>query len=208
MHRRWALNIFALLSVLYLASVIRVAAAPAIAITSNGLSYRAYPGQLVDTLIYLPLMLHNQPAPPVETPVPTSPVPPDPTLTPTPTQSPPPTPATPSSPARVSITTIFYNGVKGSQEPDEYVEIRNDDTQAVQLQGWTLRDNASEPKVFIFPNFLMQPGQVCRVYTNEIHPDYCGFSFGNNAAIWNNGGGDCAYLRDGQENQVDEYCYN
>ncbi len=180
----------------------------------QGIDDKVSLGQVVDTLIYLPLVLHNRLAPPTGTPIPTSTVPPaltqtqvpGPTQTPTPTQSPSPTPSTPSSPARVSITTIFYNGNKGSQEPDEYVEIRNDDTQSIQLQGWTLRDNAAEPKVFTFPNFLMQPGQVCRVYTNEIHPEFCGFSFGNSAAIWNNNG-DCAYLQDGQGNLVDDYCY-
>jgi len=104
----------------------------------------------------------------------------------------------------VVITTIFYDGVEGSQEPDEYVEIRNDDAQAVQLGGWTLRDESSH--AFTFPSFEMQPGQTCRVYTNEQHPEWCGFSYGNGAAIWNNSG-DCARLRDGTEVLVDDYCY-
>jgi hypothetical protein len=52
----------------------------------------------------------------------------------------------------------------------------------------------------------MQPGQVCRVYTNEFHPEWCGFNYGRGSAIWNNSG-DCAYLRDGQGNPIHEYCY-
>ena len=57
----------------------------------------------------------------------------------------------------VAIAHIHYDGY-GSQEPDEYVEIRNDDTFGIQLQGWTLRDKANH--VFAFPNYVMLPGQV------------------------------------------------
>jgi hypothetical protein len=59
---------------------------------------------------------------------------------------------------------------------------------------------------FVFPAFLMQPGQTCRVYTNEDHPEWCGFSYGRGSAIWNNDG-DCAYLRDSGGVLVDSYCY-
>ena len=104
----------------------------------------------------------------------------------------------------VTITYIFYVGNKGSQEPDEFVEIKNLDSSPLQLDGWTLRDAANH--VFTFPNFRMDPGKVCRVYTNEIHSEWCGFSFGSGSAIWNNGG-DCAYLRNSIGITVDDYCY-
>jgi hypothetical protein len=94
--------------------------------------------------------------------------------------------------------------VKGRQEPDEYVEIRNDDARAIQLSRWTLRDEANH--VFTFPGFVTQPGQVCRVYTNEYHPEWCGFSYGSGSAIWNNSG-NCAYLRDSTSVLIDTYCY-
>jgi hypothetical protein len=29
----------------------------------------------------------------------------------------------------------------------------------------------------------MQPGQVFRVYTNEYHPEWCGFSYGSGALL-------------------------
>lgn len=106
--------------------------------------------------------------------------------------------------SKMIIIKILYNG-SGEKEPDEYVEIRNDDTQPIQLQHWTFRDKADH--VFYFPEYVMQPGQVCRVYTDEIHPDTCGFSFGfNGSAIWNNDS-DCAYLRDANKNPIAEYCY-
>lgn len=103
----------------------------------------------------------------------------------------------------VQITAIFYDGA-GSSEPDEYVEFRNADSQAIQLNGWTLRDDAQH--VYTFPSFVMQPGQVCRVYTNEVHPEWCGFSYGSGSAIWNNTG-DCAYLRNGEGMEIDSHCY-
>jgi len=105
---------------------------------------------------------------------------------------------------KVTIVTVFYNG-SGEKEPNEYVEIRNDSEQPLDLSGWRLQDKANH--VFTFPGFTMQPGQVCRVYTDESHPDTCGFSFNfSKSAIWNNGG-DCTTLLDDSGNVVQEYCY-
>ena len=44
----------------------------------------------------------------------------------------------------------------------------------------------------------MQPGQVCRVYTDEVHPEWCGLSFGyGKSGVWNNSEPDAAVLVDG-----------
>jgi len=123
------------------------------------------------------------------------------TNTPTPTMTPSATPV--PQPAAVVIVNVFYDGA-GANEPDEYVEIRNDGGTAAQLFNWTLSDESAH--VFSFPDFNLQPGQTCRIYTNENHPEWCGFSYGSGAAIWNNGG-DCATLRDGNGQLVDQYCY-
>ena len=120
-----------------------------------------------------------------------------PTLTPTSTGAPPP------PTGNVVITTIFYDG-SGPNEPDEYVEIRNDDPNPIQLANWTLRDQAHDP--YIFPNFVIQVHQICRIYTNQNHPESCGFNYAYGSAIWNNTG-DCAYLRDSGFTLIDEYCY-
>ncbi len=109
-----------------------------------------------------------------------------------------PAPAPPTATWNIAITGVHLD--------DEYVEIfNNDDAQPVQLNGWTLR-NAGSQRVFTFPDFLMQPGQVCRVYTNEDHPEWCGFSFGSETAIWDYVQ-DCAYLWDGEGTLVDTHCY-
>ena len=146
--------------------------------------------------VFLPLVMRIVPTP---TPPPTN-TPPPPTNTPPPPTN---TPLPPATTGNVVIVDIFYDG-SGHQEPDEHVDIRNDDTQPIQLNGWTLRDEANH--VYTFPNFIMEPGQACRIYTNEYHPEWCGFNYGSGSAIWNNGG-DCAYLRDGVGTLIDTYCY-
>ncbi len=113
-----------------------------------------------------------------------------------------PTP-TPPFTTNVVITNLFYDG-DGSLEPDEFVEIKNDSNSPIQLEEWTLRDIANH--IYTFPNYVIQPGQVCRVFTNEFHPEWCGFNYGSGSAIWNNTG-DCAYLRDNQTNLINDYCY-
>jgi hypothetical protein len=75
----------------------------------------------------------------------------------------------------------------------------------VGLASWRL--NAGDPgQDFWFPDFLLQPDQECRVYTNEYHSESCGFSFGSGQAIWNNKG-DCGHLYDSAGAEVSTYCY-
>ena len=145
---------------------------------------------VLDSLGYLPLVVRE--VTPTYTPTPTA----TPTPTPTPTRP-------PATSGNVNIIDIFYDG-SGSAEPDEFVTIRNDDSFSIQLEDWTLRDIANH--VFVFPDFVMQPGQVCRVYTNEYHSLSCGFNYENGWAIWNNSG-DCAYLRNSAGASIDTYCY-
>jgi hypothetical protein len=90
------------------------------------------------------------------------------------------------------------------KEPDEFVEIRNEETTPINMRGWSLSDRSNND--FLFPDFTMNPGSVCRVYTNQDHPEWCGFNIKAEAAIWDNSG-DCAALRDGENRLVDEYCY-
>jgi hypothetical protein len=127
------------------------------------------------------------------------------TLRPTATLPPPPTNTPVPSPAEVVISYIDYDGQVPRVESDEYAEIANAGSDPVNIGGWRL--NAGDPgQDFIFPSFDLQAGQTCRVYTNEIHPEYCGFSFGSGTAIWSNSG-DCGYLYDAEGTLVDDYCY-
>jgi len=186
-------------------------------VTSDGVSYQITSqfGGNITYVLYLPFTSRDYSAP-QPTPVPTTPspepsptstpttpvpsetVPPAPTNTPTPTDTPP-----PATTGNIQIINILFDGA-GSTEPDEHVDIRNDDTKPIQLQSWSLRDIADH--VYTFPSFVIQPGQECRVYTNENHPEWCGFNYGSGSAIWNNTG-DCAYLKNSLGQDIDQYCY-
>jgi len=125
------------------------------------------------------------------------------TATPTPTPGPTNTPR--PAQAKVIIRYVFYNGEKGSTEPDEFAEIANTGDAPQNLKGWRL--NAGNPgQDFTFPDFVLQSGQSCRVYTNERHPESGGFCVGCNKAIWLNKG-DCGYLYDASGAEVSRYCY-
>jgi micrococcal nuclease len=153
------------------------------------------------------------PAPPTATPMPPTSEPP--TMTPMPPTSEPPT-ATPqvqptvtqppaTAPGQVEITYIYFDGVVKRVESDEYAVIKNVGGSPINLGGWRL--NAGAPgQDFVFPSVEIQPGQECRVYTNENHPETCGLSFGSGEALWNNKG-DCGYLYDNTGAEVSNYCY-
>ena len=110
-----------------------------------------------------------------------------------------PTPA--AGHALVQITGLRRDGALNPNEPDEYVEITNQGAVAQDLTGWRLDSErgAASGQVFHFPaGFVMQPGQVCRVYTDEVHPEWCGLSFGyRKSGVWNNNEPDAAVLFDG-----------
>ena len=105
----------------------------------------------------------------------------------------------------VKITDIFFNGVKGSREPDEYVEISNDGSEPVDITDWELQDVTGD-REYKWESYLLQPGEKIRVYTNETHSDSGGFSFGSANAIWRNGG-DIAELYDAEKQLVARYTY-
>jgi hypothetical protein len=82
----------------------------------------------------------------------------------------------------IPVEAVYYNGYPGgrtigsnfatavankgltltvAQFPQEYCW----GSVTAQVQGWFLRDEANH--TFIFPSFVMTPGQVCRAYTKE-----------------------------------------
>lgn len=108
------------------------------------------------------------------------------------------------SPPKIVIVDIQFDGTS-KQEPDEYVLIRNEDKSAIDLKGWKLVDK-DQLIEFVFPEYVLQPKQECRIYTNELHTDTCGFNLECGRAIWSNEG-DCAYLSDPEGNPPREFCY-
>ena len=92
-------------------------------------------------------------------------------------------------------------------ESDEYVEIANLGTEPQNLEGWVLKDIADGYPSFTFPSYVLKPGQKIRVYTNEIHPEWGGFSFHYPRAIWNNSEPDVVALFDAQGKEVSRKSY-
>ena len=146
-----------------------------IVITTDGQSYQVQPEKQA------PLVTMNMQ--PGATTVPA----PAPTLTPSPKSA-------PTQTANVQITSIFYDGKVARTESDEYVEITNLGNEVVDLDGWVLKDISEGYPSITFPSYMLQPGKSIRVYTNEIHPEYGGFSFHSGKAVWNNTDPDTAVL--------------
>jgi len=101
----------------------------------------------------------------------------------------------------------FYDGLVFRAESDEYVEITNLGDQPQDLAEWELRDISEGYPSFIFPSYILAPGKSIRVYTNEYHPEWGGFSFEYGRAIWNNSEPDVAVLYDKQGKEVSRRSY-
>jgi len=117
-----------------------------------------------------------------------------------------PTP-TPDEDSKIQITDIFYDGQVPNVESDEYVEITNLGGPPQDLAGWVLTDISDGSPSFTFPSYILTPGEHIRVYTNEYHPEWGGFSFGWGQAIWNNTEPDTVALYDNQGRVVSQKSY-
>jgi beta-lactamase superfamily II metal-dependent hydrolase len=109
--------------------------------------------------------------------------------------------------SNVQITYIFYDGVVYSTESDEYVEITNLGDTSQDLEECVLKDISEGYPSFTFPSYVLAPGAKIRVYTNEIHSEWGGFSFGYGKAIWNNTDPDWAALYNAQGQEVSRKSY-
>jgi hypothetical protein len=109
--------------------------------------------------------------------------------------------------SNVQITKIFYDGLVYRVESDEYVEITNLGSEPQDLAGWVLKDISEGYPSFTFPQYMLTPGSAIRVYTNETHPEWGGFSFRYGKAIWNNTSPDVAALYDAQGQEVSRKSY-
>jgi len=109
--------------------------------------------------------------------------------------------------SNVQITYIFYDGVVYRTESDEYVEITNLGDTSQDLEGWVLKDISEGYPSFTFPSYVLAPGAKIRVYTNEIHSEWGGFSFRYGKAVWNNTDPDWAALYNAQGQEVSRKSY-
>ena len=133
---------------------------------------------------------------------------PTPVLEPTEAPTPAPEPTEiPVSPSDVRIVCIFFDGEVPRSEADEYVEISNYGG-AQDLGGWILKDRDDRRQEFAFPTYSLGPGDTIRVYTNQVHPRWGGFTFGSGTSLWNNSEADVAVLIDAQGRVVSQATYD
>ncbi len=85
------------------------------------------------------------------------------------------------------------------------MEIVNEGSEAVNLEGYSLKDEATH--IYTFPALTLQPGATVRLYSGRGQDDASSLYWGLvGEAVWNNGG-DSAFLRDSGGNLVDDYTY-
>ncbi len=116
-----------------------------------------------------------------------------PTMTPT---------LTPTPLPGVYITEIVYNPPNNYM--NEYVTIKNLTPLSLFMEGWTLRDDSKH--IYVFPYYILRSGGSIRVWTKSGSDTYTDLYWGSPVPIWNDHG-DCAYLRDDQDNKITQYCY-
>ena len=113
----------------------------------------------------------------------------------------------PSENVDVRISNIFYDGLVYRTESDEHVEIKNMGNESVDLAAWRIVNIDEGYPSLTFPSYTLAPGEIIRVYTNEYHPEYGGFSFGSGKAVWNNSDPDTAVLYDSEGQEVSRKSY-
>ena len=107
---------------------------------------------------------------------------------------------TENSLSEVVISTVFYDGEVYQVESDEYVEITNNGSSSVNLEGYYIIGSKGSES-YTFDDVSLGAGESLKVYTNQ--GDY---SFGSEDALWSNSG-ETVYLYDSSDNLVDSYSY-
>ena len=106
------------------------------------------------------------------------------------TPDPPENKTPPSVAANVVVVCLNLDGAEDGF--GEYVVLRNDDSTAVELQDFYLRDMSTSNRLTIVDSFSLTRGATVRVYTGNNAPAGA-IAVGRGSGIWN-GGGDTATL--------------
>lgn len=115
--------------------------------------------------------------------------------------------ATPTNTSPVQIAHVRYDaeGDDNGNLTDEWVEIANEGTDAVEIGGWTLADEANH--TYTVPeSFTLEANASVQVHTGSGQDDAEHLYWGRSQAVWNNDG-DTATLRDAEGALVDEESY-
>lgn len=116
-----------------------------------------------------------------------------------------PTPEAPTAGGPVIVESIFYDGDVPDVESDEYIVLFNRGAAPVNVGGWRI-NAGDEGQDFWLPSSVLPAGGRIRVYTNEVHPESGGLSYGSAKPVWLNKG-DCGYLYDATGSEASRFCY-
>jgi hypothetical protein len=114
-----------------------------------------------------------------------------------------------TSTADIAITSLNFDGKVPTTEADEYVVISNQSKNPTDVSGYYVyvATTGTQGPTFTFPKgSTIPPGKSVRIYTNEIHKETGGYSFGSGKAIWNNKGG-LAVLKNAKGQKLGEFKY-
>jgi len=115
----------------------------------------------------------------------------------------------------ITISSINYDGQVPKTESDEYITILNNSKSPMDISGYYIyvATSGTQGPTFTFPKAtknnnptVLKAGESVRIYTNEIHKESGGYSFGSGKAIWSNKGG-LAVLKDGAGKKIGEFKY-
>ena len=106
----------------------------------------------------------------------------------------------------VRISRIFSDVRVKSTSADEYIAIVNDGLVDIDISGWKIQSINRNQEFFFPAGTVLKKGAECRVYTNEVHPESGGFSFGSKRSVWNNSS-DEGRLLDAMGNLMSSYAY-
>ena len=109
----------------------------------------------------------------------------------------------------IVISDINYDGKVPTTESDEYVVLTNAAKEAMDISGYYVyvATSGTQGATFTFPaGSMVKGGSSVRIYTNEIHKESGGYSFGSGKAIWNNRGG-LDVLKDAKGGKLGEFKY-
>ncbi|MFC2030346.1 lamin tail domain-containing protein [Chloroflexota bacterium] len=112
----------------------------------------------------------------------------------------------PSS-APVGIRSVVYDapGADHENPNGEWVELINEGSAAIDLRGFTLKDEANH--IYTFPSTILESGQVMTIRSGQGQDRKGVLYWGlRGDAVWNNKG-DTAYLRDPVGRLVDLFSY-
>jgi len=109
----------------------------------------------------------------------------------------------------VVIARLVYDGPGNDVEygDSEYVLLRNTGTDAADVGGWSLADEAGHV-ITIPAGYTIQPGGELRVYSGPGDNTPTAYYEGLGQAIWNNSGGDTATLKDTAGQVIDTHSYS